>query len=157
MGENGTKKWKFAESKKYGLGGYNASFGPDYATFDDYLSMFGAYMPQVAGEEEGTMTFNVDGNFSIEPTGRSGKFEYDFDDKIGVWSIGKLKVTEPILYGFAMALDETTQMPSPTYFPDEFFIVKCDADQLILAASAVEGAPLYDWGHCTFWTFIPAE
>lgn len=157
MGENGTKKWQFDDSNKYGLGGYNASFGPDYAAFDDYMSMFSAYLPQFTGEESGTITFNVDGNFSVTPTGRSGQFEYDFDDTVGVWSVGKLKVTEPILYGFAMALDEATQTPAPSYMPTEFFIVKCEPDKLILATSAVEGAPLYDWGHCTFWCFKPAE
>jgi len=69
------------------------------------------------------------------------------------WSVGKLKVTAPILYGTAIAL--VGEGAAPTYLPTEFFIVKCDANNLVLAAPAEEGQALYPWAACTFWCFKP--
>ena len=113
-----------------------------------YASYFG-----MSGEETGSMTFNVDGTFSITPTGRTGTFTYDLDDVVPNWSVGKLKINGSILFGMAISM-ETYQ---PSYLPTEFYIVKCDADHLVLAALSQENGTAADWAPCTIWCLKPQK
>jgi len=157
IGEDGEKTWTWADQSFFGLGGYEADPGPAwFAASVEIMDMFTLYMPTInhlTGESTGSMTLDIDGNFSVAPTGRTGTFTYDFDDIVPNWSVGKLKVTAPILYGTAIAL--VGEGAAPTYLPTEFFIVKCDANNLVLAAPAEEGQALYPWAACTFWCFKP--
>ena len=43
---------------------------------DEAQGMYASYFG-MSGEETGSMTFNVDGTFSITPTGRTGTFTYE--------------------------------------------------------------------------------
>ena len=157
IGEDGEKTWTWADQSFFGLGGYEADPGPAwFAASVEIMDMFTLYMPTInhlTGESTGSMTLDIDGNFSVAPTGRTGTFTYDFDDIVPNWSVGKLKVTAPILYGTAIAL--VGEGAAPTYLPTEFFIVKCDANNLVLAAPAEEGQALYPWAACSFWCFKP--
>jgi len=151
VGEDGEKTWAWADNNFFGFGGYNGSTSADWFAYDvATMAMYATYFGMV-GEETGSMTFDVDGNFSVAPTGRTGTFTYDFDDTVPNWSVGKLKVNGSILFGMAISMNTY----APSYLPTEFYIVKCDADNLVLAALAEEGATAADWTPCTFWCFKP--
>ena len=153
LGETGTKAWTWADNNFYGFGGFMQSQSPDWYAYD--AATMGMYAPYFGmnGEETGSMTFNVYGEFSVVPTGRTGKFTYDFDDVVPNWAIGKLKVEGSILFGMAISM-ETYQ---PSYLPTEFYIIKCDADRLVLAALCSEGAEAADWAPCTIWCLKPVS
>lgn len=149
VGKEGKKTWTWDDKNFYGFGGYGHSMGPEWysydaATMELYSSYFG-----MTGEATGSMTLDVEGNFSVEPTGRTGTFTYDFDDKVENWSVSKLKVDNPILFG--MAISMTTYQPS--YLPTEFYIVKCDADHLVLAAISEKNITPAPYASCVFWCF----
>jgi len=151
VGEDGEKTWTWQDNNFYGLGGYNTSTYPDWFVFDrPTMSMIASYIG-MAGEETGSMILNIDGNFSVAPTGRTGTFSYDFDDTVPSWSVGKLHVNGSILFGWAF--DGNTQAVS--YQPTDFYIVKCDANNLVLAALSEAGGSIYDYASCTFWRFKP--
>ena len=153
LGENGQKQWTWADANFFGFGGYNTSVGPDWYAYD--AATMGLYTPYfgMEGEETGTMTLNVDGTFSVAPTGRTGSFTYDFDDVVPYWSVGKLHVEGSILYGMAISMENY----QPSYLPTDFYIVKCDADKLVLAALCDPAGTPQDWAACTFWCFKPAN
>ncbi len=149
VGEDGTKTWKFTSEGFYGLGGYQEQVNQwpldnNLAYFTDYFGM--------KGEETGTMRLSVEGTVQIAPTEREGTFTYDFLDEPG-WTLGTLSASIPLLG--AIAFDGNNQQPS--YAPKDYFIVKCDADKLILGASCIEGDDLHDWTMCTFWVFEPVN
>ena len=149
LGEEGTKTWKFAGEKFYGVGGYQEAVNqwPIDAALGSFTSYFG-----MTGEEAGTMTLSVDGKMSISPTDREGTFSYDFPDEHG-WHIGTLSCSAPILGG--IGFDINAQQPS--YTPTEYFIVSCEADKLVLGAPCAAGDDLHDWTMCTFWIFEPVK
>lgn len=149
VGEEGQKTWTWEEKNFFGFGGFQESMSPDWYAYDvATMSMYAPYFG-MNGEETGSMTFNIDGSFSIAPTGRTGTFTYNLDDIVPNWSVGKLKVDSPILFGMAISMD-TYQ---PSYLPTEFYIVKCDAEHLVLAALCDENGAAYDWAPCTIWCF----
>ena len=67
--------------------------------------------------------------------------------------MGKLHVEGSILFG--MCISMTTYQPS--YLPTDFYIVKCDADHLVLAALADEDATPVPYAACVFWCFKPQQ
>lgn len=147
VGEEGQKTWTWEEKNFFGFGGFQESMSPDWFAYDaGTMGMYAAYFG-MSGEETGSMTFNVDGTFTIAPTGRTGTFTYDLDDVVPNWSVGKLKVDGSILFGMAISM-ETYQ---PAYLPTEFYIVKCDAEHLVLAALCDANGAAYDWAPCTIW------
>lgn len=153
LGENGEKTWTWEEKNFYGFGGYNASMSPDWfaydtATMGTYASNFG-----MEGEETGSMTLFANGHFEVAPTGRTGSFTYDFDDVVPNWSVGKLKVKEPIIFGMAINMESY----QPSYLPTEFYIVKCDAKHLILAAMTSQNIVAYDGAPMNFWCLKSVE
>ena len=151
VGEDGEKTWTWQDNNFYGLGAYNTCTYPDWFVFDTpTMSMIASYIG-MSGEETGSMILNIDGNFSVAPTGRTGTFSYDFDDTVPSWSVGKLHVNGSILFGWAF--DGNTQAVS--YQPTDFYIVKCDANNLVLAALSEAGGSIYDYASCTFWRFKP--
>lgn len=153
VGEEGQKTWTWESKNFYGFGGYQESQGPDWFAYDaGTMGMYASYFG-MSGEETGSMTFNVDGTFSITPTGRTGTFTYDLDDVVPNWSVGKLKINGSILFGMAISM-ETYQ---PSYLPTEFYIVKCDADHLVLAALSQENGTAADWAPCTIWCLKPQK
>jgi len=149
LGEEGTKTWKFAGEKYYGVGGYQQTV--NQWALDAALGSFTSYFG-MTGEETGTMTLSVDGKMSVTPSEREGTFTYDFPEE-HPWHIGTLSCDIPILGG--IAFDINAQQPS--YTPKEYFVVSCEADRLVLGASCAEGDDLHDWTMCTFWVFEPAE
>ena len=147
VGEDGQKTWTWEDNNFYGFGGFQESMSPDWFAYDaGTMGMYAPYFGMV-GEETGSMTFSEDGSFSIAPTGRTGTFAYDLDDIVPNWSVGKLKVDGPILFGMAISM-ETYQ---PAYLPTEFYIVKCDGEHLVLAALCDANGTAYDWAPCTIW------
>ena len=149
LGENGSKKWKFASEKFYGVGGYEQTV--NQWDISSALGSFTSYFG-MTGDEGGTMTLSVDRTMSIAPTGREGTFEYDFPDEHG-WHIGTLSCSIPALAG--IGFDVNAQQPS--YTPKDYFIVSCEADKLVLGAPCTDGDTLKSWTMCTFWVFEPAE
>ena len=153
VGEHGEKTWVWDDKNFYGFGGYMEDTYPSWFAYDAAtMAMYAPYFG-MSGEETGSMTLNLNGSFSVNPTGRTGSFTYDFDDYVPNWSVGKLKVDGSIIFGMAISM-ETYQ---PSYLPTEFYIVKCDAEHLVLAALCQEGATEQDWAACTMWCFKAGE
>lgn len=153
MGENGEKTWAWEEKNFYGFGGYNASMSPDWFAYDAAtMGMYASYFG-MGGEETGRMTLFADGHFEVSPTGRTGLFTYDFDDVVPNWSVGKLKVEGSIILGMAINMEDY----QPSYLPTEFYIVRCDAGHLVLAATTSQGTVPYDGTPMNFWCLKSAE
>ena len=153
VGKDGKKTWTWDDKNFFGFGGYAASMSPDWFSYDAAtMELYAGYFG-MTGESTGSMTLDVEGNFSVAPTGRTGTFTYDFDDKVPNWSVGKLHVEGSILFG--MCISMTTYQPS--YLPTDFYIVKCDADHLVLAALADEDATPVPYAACVFWCFKPQQ
>ena len=149
VGKDGKKTWTWEDKNFFGFGGYAASMGPEWFVYDaSTMGLYAGYFG-MTGEPTGSWTLDVEGNFSVNPTRRTGTFSYDFDDKVPNWSVGKLKVDNPILFGTSISM--STYQPS--YLPKEFYIVKCDADHLVLAAMSEKDATPAAYAPCVFWCF----
>ena len=142
-----SRSWE--DKNFFGFGGYAASMSPEWFAYDaNTIGMYAGYFG-MTGEPTGSWTLDVEGNFSVSPTNRTGTFTYDFDDKVPNWSVGKLKVDHPIIFGTSISM--TSYQPS--YQPTEFYIVKCDADHLVLAALSEKDASPAAYAPCVFWCF----
>lgn len=149
VGKDGKKTWTWEDKNFFGFGGYAASMSPEWFAYDaNTIGMYAGYFG-MTGEPTGSWTLDVEGNFSVSPTNRTGTFTYDFDDKVPNWSVGKLKVDHPIIFGTSISM--TSYQPS--YQPTEFYIVKCDADHLVLAALSEKDASPAAYAPCVFWCF----
>lgn len=144
IGEHGKKTWNLAKEKAYWLGFY---MEPGEYDFTSYLGYFTAAFG-MTGEENGSMTLDVEGNISVAPTGREGTFTWDFPDDHG-WELGWIHSTIPTVGG--IGFDSNSQ--TPTYTPKDYFVVECTAERLVIGAPCIEGTPLADWTQCMFWAF----
>lgn len=148
LGEDGEKNWIWADSNIFGFGGYAASLYPDWFAYDAAtLGMYCAAMGR-AGEETGTMTLTLSGQITLS-SGRSGTFTYDLKNFVEGWSVGKLYVPDcSVLFGYAMNMENY----QPGYECHEYDIVKCDGENLVLAAPNTIGMT-DPWAPATLWCF----